>query len=141
MKMFLIFRGGLVLLALLATGGQLARAQGVGIGTPTPDASAALDITATGKGLLVPRLSQAQRLAIASPATGLLVYQTDGAQPGFWYAAGPPAAPAWTFFNPTADNLGNHTAQQPLNLQANPRSARGPAWARPWAWACGPTAA
>ena len=83
MKKVTIFRGGLVLLILLATGGPSARAQGVGIGTATPDASAALDITATGKGLLVPRLAQSQRLANASPATGLLVYQTNGSQPGF----------------------------------------------------------
>jgi hypothetical protein len=31
--------------------------QGVGIGTNNPDASAVLDITATNKGLLIPRMS------------------------------------------------------------------------------------
>ena len=50
----------------------------VGINTDSPDASAALDITSTTRGLLPPRMTQAQREAIATPATGLTVYQTDG---------------------------------------------------------------
>jgi hypothetical protein len=71
-----------ILLALLAFCGT-ARAQSVGIGTTTPDASAALDVSSTSKGFLPPRLSQAQRNAIASPATGLIIYQTDGT-PGLY---------------------------------------------------------
>jgi|GEM_PF-1165676 len=59
----------------------------IGIGTTTPDASSILDLTATDKGLLVPRMTQAQRSAITSPATGLLVYQTD-APKGFYYYDG-----------------------------------------------------
>jgi len=54
----------------------LALAQ-VGIGTTTPDASSALDITATDKGFLMPRMTTVQRTAIASPVMGLLVYDTD----------------------------------------------------------------
>ena len=42
-----------------------------------PDASAMLDVKATDKGVLVPRLTALQRDAIASPATGLLVYVSD----------------------------------------------------------------
>ena len=49
----------------------------VGVGTNSPDASAALDISSTEKGLLIPRMTAAQRDAISSPATGLLVYNTD----------------------------------------------------------------
>lgn len=60
---------------------------GVGIGTTTPSASSALDITSTTKGILVPRMTQAQRTAIATPATGLMVYQTDGTA-GFYYFNG-----------------------------------------------------
>jgi trimeric autotransporter adhesin len=56
----------------------------VGIGTTNPDASAMLDINSTSSGLLVPRMTQAQRLAIPSPAEGLLVYQTDYTS-GFYY--------------------------------------------------------
>lgn len=43
----------------------------------TPDASAILDVSATDKGILVPRVTTAQKTAISSPATGLLVYDTD----------------------------------------------------------------
>ena len=44
----------------------------------TGEASAVLDVASTSGGFLAPRMTQSQRLAIASPATGLLVYQTDG---------------------------------------------------------------
>ena len=50
----------------------------VGIGTETPEASSVLDINSTSKGLLVPRMTQIQKNAIPNPATGLLLYQTDG---------------------------------------------------------------
>ena len=49
----------------------------VGIGTPTPNAKAALDITSTTQGLLPPRMNTIQRDAITSPPTGLIVYCTD----------------------------------------------------------------
>lgn len=49
----------------------------VAIGTATPHASAQLDITSTVRGLLMPRMTAAERSVIASPAEGLLVYQTD----------------------------------------------------------------
>ena len=50
----------------------------VGVGTSTPHASAALELSATDKGFLPPRMTAAQRTAIGTPATGLMVYQTDG---------------------------------------------------------------
>ncbi|MBL0020359.1 MAG: hypothetical protein IPP17_28975 [Bacteroidetes bacterium] len=46
-----------------------------------------------------------QRNAIATPATGLLIYQTNGTT-GFYYYNGT----AWTAISAAADNLGNHTA-------------------------------
>ena len=49
----------------------------IGIGTTTPDASSALEINSTNKGLLIPRMTTLERNAIASPAVGLLVYDTD----------------------------------------------------------------
>jgi len=48
----------------------------VGIGTTTPDASSALEVQSTNKGVLVPRVTTAQRIAIPAPANGLLVYDT-----------------------------------------------------------------
>lgn len=49
----------------------------VGIGTITPNASSVLDITSTTQGMLTPRMTTAQRTAIATPADGLMVYDTD----------------------------------------------------------------
>lgn len=49
----------------------------VGIGTTSPDASAALEIDASDKGFLMPRMTTAAKAAIASPAVGLQVYDTD----------------------------------------------------------------
>jgi hypothetical protein len=49
----------------------------VGIGTLNPDASAMLDVESTTQGLLTPRMSSVERVAISSPANGLLVYDTS----------------------------------------------------------------
>jgi len=66
-----------------------------GIGTTTPNASARLEVAATDRGFLLPRMTAAQRTAIANPANGLLVYQTDATN-GFYVNTGTPAAPIWT---------------------------------------------
>lgn len=61
----------------------------VGIGTLTPAPSALLDIDASptnNKGILVPRMSAAQRLAIPSPANSLLVFDIDSACFFYWNA-------------------------------------------------------
>lgn len=65
----------------------------VGIGTTTPDASSALEISSTDSGILIPRMTQVQRDAIVAPATGLLIYQTDNTA-GFYYYNGT----IWTTF-------------------------------------------
>jgi hypothetical protein len=52
-----------------------------------PDESAILDLKSTSKGVLVPRLTEAQKNAISNPATGLLVYQNNG-DVGFYYYNG-----------------------------------------------------
>lgn len=51
--------------------------QNVGIGTTTPNAKAALEVKATDKGILFPRLTSAQRNAITNPPDGLHLYNTD----------------------------------------------------------------
>lgn len=58
-------------------------AQNVGVGTNSPHSSAALDVSSTSKGMLVPRMTSAQRSAISSPANGLLVFDTDTGS--FWF--------------------------------------------------------
>ena len=92
MKTF-IFKGITVLLFILAS--EIVFAQ-VGIGTTTPDASAALDINSTTAGILIPRLTQVQKDAIASPAEGLMIYQTDNTA-GFYYFDGS----SWDFLSQT----------------------------------------
>jgi hypothetical protein len=51
-----------------------------------PNASSMLDVSSTTKGILVPRMSSAQRAAIATPANGLLVY--DNSLNQFYYYNG-----------------------------------------------------
>lgn len=60
----------------------------VGVGTNTPNASAALDVTSTTQGLLTPRMTSAQRIAISNPADGLVVYQTDNTPNFYGYING-----------------------------------------------------
>jgi len=58
---------------------NLIYAQGLSVSdvSNTADASSVLDVYSTSKGMLMPRLTSAQRTGIASPATGLMVYDTD----------------------------------------------------------------
>lgn len=74
----------------------------VGINNPAPHTSAALDVTSTTKGLLPPRMTLAQRNAIASPAEGLLISCTDCSVKGLHqYING-----AWQAM--TSSNTGNY---------------------------------
>jgi predicted heme/steroid binding protein len=50
----------------------------IGLATTSIDASALFQMDSTSKGFLTPRMTQAQRTAIGSPAEGLIVYQTNG---------------------------------------------------------------
>lgn len=101
---------------LLAAG--TAHAQGVRIGAAgLPNPAAVLDLSAAGKGLLIPRMDSATRAAIPNPPDGLMVFQTSHRH-GFWYCF----SGIWIFLPDKAragDNLGNHTATQNLNLGAN----------------------
>ncbi len=68
----------------------------VGINTDgsQPDNSAMLDVKSNNKGILIPRMTQAQRDAISNSADGLMIYQTDNT-PGFYYYNGS----NWNKFN------------------------------------------
>lgn len=65
----------------------------VGIGTTDPDASSALEVYSTDTGVLIPRLTVAQRDNISQPATGLLIYNTD--YKCLSQNVGTPASPDW----------------------------------------------
>jgi hypothetical protein len=86
-----------------------------GIGTTTPNASAKLEVAATDKGLLIPRLTSAQKDAIVSPANGLLVYQTD-AVAGFYVNSGTPSSKVWTRVNMDWTRTGNDIAYTVGNI-------------------------
>ncbi|MEO8933071.1 MAG: hypothetical protein ABI295_02095 [Xanthomarina sp.] len=60
----------------------------VGIGTTSPDPSAMLDIASNTKGFLAPRMTSTERAAIATPANGLLVYDTTENTFYFYKASG-----------------------------------------------------
>jgi hypothetical protein len=55
----------------------VSHSQNVGIGTASPNASAALHISSTTRGFLPPRMTSAQRTAIVSPLNGLIVYDSE----------------------------------------------------------------
>lgn len=114
----------LAALLLLATApAALAQTEGVGIGTTSPDPAAALEVRSTTQGLLLPRLTLAQRDAFtasptAPPVPGLVIYQTDST-PGLYAYDGA----AWVRLG--GDNLGNHTATLDVNLQDNALTGNG----------------
>ena len=56
----------------------------IGVGTATQDASSLLDLTSTTRGFLPPRMTTAQRNAIAVPANSLFIYNTDTSHFNFW---------------------------------------------------------
>jgi trimeric autotransporter adhesin len=99
----------------------------VGIGTTTPHASSQLDVTSTSKGLLIPRMTTAQRMGIASPATGLQVFDTD--TKSVWFYNGTAwsqlsiGSNGWNLTgnaatNPSTNFIGT-TDNQPLRFRVN----------------------
>ncbi|SDR03573.1 hypothetical protein SAMN05421664_3221 [Chryseobacterium soldanellicola] len=100
--------------AALVLGCFTANAQGVGIGTPSPVASAMLEVNSTSKGFLMPRMTTSERVAVTSPAKGLQVFDTTTNT--LWYFNGT----IWVNAGAAvADNLGNHSATQDLLLNSN----------------------
>ncbi|MES2774435.1 MAG: LamG domain-containing protein [Bacteroidota bacterium] len=71
---------------------------GVGIGTSTPSINAALDISSTSKGLMLPRLSDTS--AVTNPSAGLLIYNNNTREPAFHNGS------SWqSFLNPDNSNV------------------------------------
>lgn len=77
----------LIVIQLLFCASAFSQSNSVGIGTLSPNPSSLLDIDASpdnNKGLLIPRLTAVQRLAIVSPANSLMVFDTDSACFFYW---------------------------------------------------------
>jgi len=84
----------------------------VGINTATPNTSAALDVTSTDKGLLIPRVASTGD--VTAPTAGMMGYQT-GSPAGFYFYS-----TSWNLVGGSSgDNLGNHTATQNLAMGNN----------------------
>jgi hypothetical protein len=91
----------------------------------SPDGSSILDVSSNTRGLLLPRMTQAQRNAITSPANGLFIYQTYGTI-GLYCNNGTPAAPDWQM-------LGATGPQGPQGIQG-PAGPAGPSTATEYAY-------
>lgn len=101
-------------------------AQNIGINNPTPHASAICDMVSTDKGILIPRLTSAQRVAIVAPAVGLLVYDLTGAKFMYfdgvvWQSVGG-AVNAWGLSGNAGNGPANFigtTDNQPIQFKIN----------------------
>ena len=105
----------LFLLSLLSVLTYSSYSQSVGIGTAAPNASAALDITATNKGLLIPRMNLNSINAIISPAKGLFVYDSVANQ--LMVNIGSASIPNWqAIANGNSSGAWNLTGNNTLTL-------------------------
>lgn len=111
----------LFMLPLFATAQNSFPASGsAGIGTASPNASSILEMNSTTQGMLAPRMTKAQRDAILTPATGLLIYQTTNT-PGFYFYNG--SAWAAMVSNGANKTLSNLTASTAVNVDLLPSTA------------------
>ncbi|GAB1307898.1 hypothetical protein KH5_05810 [Urechidicola sp. KH5] len=87
----------------------------MGVGTTSPNSNAMLDIESTSKGLLPPRMTTAQRIAISPVGTGnsgdngLLVYDTDENAYYFWNGS------SWLVLGETERSVGNIYLTSPVS--------------------------
>jgi uncharacterized protein (TIGR02145 family) len=97
-------------------------------GTPA-NGSAMLDVSSDIRGILIPRMTLSQRNSISSPATGLLIYQTDNT-PGFYYNSGTNISPVWIMIGAvngwslsgnslTGNEVFGSTNSQPVKIFSN----------------------
>ncbi|MES2593655.1 MAG: hypothetical protein V4608_17355 [Bacteroidota bacterium] len=110
--------------------GRILTTGNVGIGTATPDASAKLDVSATNKGFLPPRVtltSTTDALTITTPATALLVFNTavagvfpNNVTPGYYYNAGTSGSPSWVKFQTGTETLSSITTYTSSSIYAKP---------------------
>lgn len=93
----------------------------------TPDGSAMLDVKSTSKGVLLPRVSLtslSDATTISTPATGLMIYNTNGALTpgvGYYYNTGTPGAPVWSrIANTNSEGLVVSTTDGTVSLSRYP---------------------
>lgn len=115
----MLFR--ILILLLLSATAIFSQNIGVGIGDQSdfvPDASSILELKSVSRGFLMTRMTRAERLAIISPAHGLMVIQTDnvgGDLPGIWYYNS--SLPAWVYLSSSASSpwtISGNSASNPL---------------------------
>ena len=97
----------------------------VGINTNTPDASSALEIESTTGGILIPRMTETQRDAIVSPASGLMIYQTDEVS-GFYFYNGT----GWTKIDGVAGPQGRSRSPARTSRCSRPNRSSRCRWRR-----------
>ncbi|MBT1689900.1 hypothetical protein [Dawidia soli] len=115
----------IVLIALMIVRFSTAQSVGINATGAAPNASAMLDLTSTSKGLLVPRVALTATNAagpVASPATGLLVYNTatagsapNNVVPGYYYWNGT----WWVAFSAPSSTGWSLTGNSGLNQATN----------------------
>jgi hypothetical protein len=108
-----------IFIAFLVSLSYLLVGQNVGIGTNTPHNSAALQIEDTNRGLLIPRMSSAERVAISNPAEGLLLYDYNLKsvmlyKNGAWFSLLDPTV------LPTQSMLKDDDSDTSIDVEANP---------------------
>jgi hypothetical protein len=84
MKSKLNLLAALLILLLFSSNTILAQSMGISNSAITPDASSILEMRTTGKGMLIPRMTETERNNISSPATGLMLYNTSSNQYNFY---------------------------------------------------------
>jgi hypothetical protein len=89
-RLLLFTYAGILILITIHLSAQV----GINADGTLPDPSAMLDVKSTSKGMLIPRMNQAQRETILSPAAGLTIFQTDNT-PGIYYNSGSSVSPIW----------------------------------------------
>ncbi len=112
----------IITLLLLSTAFFAHSQVGIGVASTSVSASALLEVSSTSKGFLLPRMTASQRAAISSPATGLLVFQTD-APVGLYFYNGT----TWLLSGaakPTTEQFTATAGQTSFTLGQTPQNAK-----------------
>ncbi len=118
-----LFTGCLLLLSC-AAGSLLAQSNNnMGVGTTSPDASAILEVKSNTKGLLIPRLTDGEQNGVASPATGLMIFNTDKGRFNYYNGGWKPVG-LWSinadntiFYSTNYVGIGASVPDRPLTVQ------------------------